>query len=204
MFNKMLSGFVNPTGEGLARAFERAGRLGFWFQVVLGSIPVILMSYNFAFAQSPSGPRAGLPVVEYLTLASLLILIFTTFWFWRYTRLAPTIADPDTRPPRSSLLGTVWTGLVVTVLGVAASLIVMIIEVAHLLFYFLSTPQGGVPVIQTTGGGGASWVSAVDMLSLLALQLTLVAELVAMVIGLWLLFRVSQSSQGEVVGDEAA
>jgi len=191
MFNKLLGRLKSPT-EGVARAFVRLGRIGFWVQAVLGSIPVVLMVYNFVFARSPVGPRAGLPVVEYLTLISLLILIFTTFWFRRYVRLGTAMADPARRPPQADILGTVWTGLLASSAGVMVSVGIMLIEVAHLLFYFLSAPQGGVPVIQTTGVTAASWVSAVDMMSLMALVLVLVAELVVMIFGLWLLFRTTR------------
>jgi hypothetical protein len=191
MFNKLLGRLRSPV-EGVAKAFSRLGALGFWVQVVLGSIPVVLMIYNFSFTQSPSGPRAGLPVVEYLALASLLVLLFTALWFRRYPRLGAAMADPATRPSQDSVLGTVWTGILATSLGLFLSLVVMLIEVAHLLFYFLSAPQGGVPVIQAAGVAQASWVSAVDMLSLMALLLTLAAEVIALVIGLWLLFRTTR------------
>src|SRR5262245_48555160 len=43
------------------------------------------------------------------------------------------------------------------------------------LFFFLETPQAGVPVIQTAGGEAVQWVSAVDMICLMALILTLFA-----------------------------
>jgi hypothetical protein len=195
MLKKIIDPLQSPTASSLAKAFSRSGKLGFWVQIVLGSIPVVLMSYNFMFAQSPVGPRAGLPIVEYLTVASLLILVFTTFWFWRYIRLGATLVDPATRPTQSSLIRTVWTGLLASSFGVLVSMAVMKIEVGHLLFYFLSAPQGGVPVFQTAGAAPASWVSAVDMLSLMALLLTLAAEIIVLVLGLWLLFRSSQVNQ---------
>lgn len=189
MFKKLLGRMQIPGIEGLARSFIRLGRIGFWAQVVLGSIPVVLIAYTFTFSQSSSGPRAGLAIVEYLTVASLLLLLFTTIWFRRYIGLGRSLADPLDRPPPSIVLSRVWTGLVASSLGVLLSFTVMLIEVAHLLFYFLSAPQGGVPVFQTPGLGQASWVSAVDMLSLMALLLTLAAELVVLIFGLWLLFR---------------
>lgn len=83
MLKNSLEPLQPPTASTLAKAFSRSGRLGFWLQPVLGSIPVVLMVVTFAFAHSPVGPGAGLPIAEYLTLASLLILLFTTFWFWR-------------------------------------------------------------------------------------------------------------------------
>jgi len=61
---------------------------------------------------------------------------------------------------------------------------------------FLTAPQAGMPAIQAAPAAGAqgSWVSTVAVASLMALLLTLSAEVIAMVFGLWLLFRTSRSA----------
>jgi hypothetical protein len=197
MLNNIVDSLQSSKIEGLAGTFRRLGRLGFWLQVVLGSFPVVLMLYIFLFTGSltVSGTRAGLPLVEYLTVLNLLVLLFTTLWFYRYSGLGRRLLDPETRPSGPKVLRTVWIGLVASSLGAVFSMVVLILEVGQLLFYFLSAPQGGIPAIQTTPvGGGASWVSTVDVASLMALLLTLTAEVVALVLGLWLLFRTSQTA----------
>jgi hypothetical protein len=195
MFNNIAESLKPSQGHSLATAFRRLGWTGFWFQVVLGAIPILLILFLFVFNQSSTGTRAGLQFVEYLTLASFLFLVFTTVWFFRYTRLAPQIADRSTRPSQSSLIATVWTGVVASILGIVFSLVVLVFEVSHLLFYFLSAPQAGVPVIQAQGlGVASSWVSSLDIVSLLSLILTLGAEVTALILGLWLLFRTTQTS----------
>jgi len=180
--------------KSLAESFSRFGWIGFWIQIVVGVIPIILMFYSFIFTKSMTGPRAGLPIVEYLTLGGLAILVFTIFWFFRYTRIADKIKRPDNPPSETELARSVWIGLIASSVGIFFTITVMFFEVAHLLFYFLAAPQGGVPVIQTTGTGLASWVSAVDMLSLLSMVLTLLAEIIVIVFSLWLLFRVTSGS----------
>ncbi|HYN78564.1 MAG TPA: DUF3611 family protein [Lamprocystis sp. (in: g-proteobacteria)] len=196
MFNNLAESLKPSKSHSLAKAFRRLGWTGFWVQVIVGAVPVLLMFYTFVFSRSLSGPRAGLAVVEYLTIISFLILLFTTFWFFRYTRLAPQIANPSTRPSQASLTATAWTGVVASVMGILFSMTVMLFEVGHLLFYFLSAPQAGVPVVQaqTAGMAGASWVSAVDMLSLMALILLVAAEVAVLMFGLWLVFRTTQTS----------
>jgi len=194
MLKKLMESLQRSGTQNLAKTFSRLGRIGFWVQIVLGSLPLLLMAYAFIFTRSPSGPRAGLAVVEYLTLASLLILIFTIVWFHRHTRLANRIADPQTCPPASSVIRSVWTGLVASSIGLLFSMMVMVIETGHLLFYFLAAPQGGVPVFQTSDSGPTGWVSAVDMMSLMALSLFVFAELVVLILSLWLLFRTMQVS----------
>jgi hypothetical protein len=200
MLNNIVDSLHGPQIEGLAKSFRRLGRLGFWLQVVLGSFPVFLMVYIFIFTGSVtvSGTRAGLPLVEYLTILSLLVLLFTTLWFYRYPGIGRRLLDPDERPTRSKVLRTVWIGLVASSLGALFSMVVLLLEVAQLLFYFLAAPQGGIPAIQTTPGGvagAASWVSTVDLASLMALLLSLTAEVIVMMFGLWLLFRASHSAE---------
>jgi hypothetical protein len=179
---------------GLAKSFARLGWIGFWSQLLLGSIPLVVMFYIFVFTGSLTGPRSGLPIVAFLTLANLAVLIFTVFWFWRYPALAKRIADPAARTTETTILRTVWTGLVASTLGILFSLAVLLLDVGQLLMYFLAAPQAGIPAVQTTAGSAATWVSAIDLLSLLALLLMLAAEVLAMVLGLWLMFRTTQTA----------
>jgi len=174
----------------LSRTFSRLGWIGFWTQVVIGAMPALLMIYLFFFAKSPMGPRAGFRLVEFMTLASLAMLVFTTLWSYRYTRIAKRITHSEGRPTDIALSNAAWTGIFASTLGILISIFVMLIEVAHLLFYFLSMPQLGVPVIQTTDEN-SNWVSSVDMMMLMALNFTLLAEVIVLVFSLWLLFRVT-------------
>jgi hypothetical protein len=198
MLSSVVEGLDNAKLESLAGTFRRLGRVGFWTQVLLGAFPVILMLYVFVFTGSLSvpGTRAGLRLIEHLTVLNLIVLIFTTIWFFRYRRLATRISDPAARPSRDSLLRTVWTGLVASSLGAIFSMVLLLLEVGQLLFYFLTAPQAGMPAIQAAPAAGAvgSWVSTVDVASLMALLLTLSAEVIALVLGLWLLARTSRSA----------
>jgi hypothetical protein len=175
--------------------FSRLGWTGFWLQVVLGSLPILVLAFYMAFRRSPADSGSGLPIVGYLTIANLLILLFSIFWSYRYTRLAKRIMDSDRRPSESYVIGFVWTGVVASTLGMLFSMIVILIEAANLLFTFLRAPQAGVPAVQTSGAGAMYGVSSIDMISLVALILTLFSELLVLVLGLWLLFRTTLGSQ---------
>jgi hypothetical protein len=104
------------------------------------------------------------------------------------------MTGPDPRPTESYVSGSVWTGVLASTVGMLFSMLVILIEAANLLFYFLKAPQGGIPVVQTSGTQAVHWVSSVDMVSLMALILTHFAELIVLVFGLWLLFRTTLSS----------
>jgi hypothetical protein len=195
MFRRLLEAIRPSKGSSLSRAFSRLGWAGFWLQVVFGSLPIIGMAYYYTFASSGAPSRSGLPFVEYLTIANLALLAFTTVWSYRYTRLAKRMRDPERRPSESYLVGAVWTGVMASTLGMLFSMVVMLIEAANLLFMFLKAPQAGFPVIQTSGAESAYFVSSVDMASLMALILILFAELVVLVFSLWLLFRTTLGTE---------
>lgn len=195
MFRRFREAVKPNKGKNLDRSFRRLGWIGFWIQVVVGAIPVALMIYFFTFARSATGPRNGLPFVEYLAIANLVILAFTTFWSYRYTRIGRNLADPVRRPAASKVISAAWTGVTASTVGMVFSMVVMLIEAGNLLFYFLKSPQAGVPIVQTSASGAASWVSAVDMVSLSVLILTLFGELIVLVFSLWLLFRSSAAAE---------
>jgi hypothetical protein len=74
-------------------------------------------------------------------------------------------------------------------------MLLMMFEVGRLLFVFLRAPQGGAPVIQTTTYDPSTWVSAIDMVGLLADLSVLAAELIVLAFTLWLLFRITTSTE---------
>ena len=201
MLKKLVENMHVAKIDGLAGTFRRLGRVGFWAQIILGSFPVILMLFIFTFTGSVTGPRTGLPIVGWLTMLNMAVLVFTTIWFFRYKGLGNRIADPATRPTESAVAGTVWTGLIASSLGIIFSLTVMLVEVGQLLFYFLAAPQGGIPTLQTTPSSiDGSWVSAVDLASLMMLVLMLAAEVIATMLGMWLLFRTTHTYDAQAKG----
>ena len=181
--------------DSVARAFSRLGWIGFWIQVAIGAIPFALIAYAFVFGgDAGSGTRGGFAPVRYLAVAGLLVLAFTTLWSFWYTRVAKRIADATRRPSERSVRRVAWIGVAASALGIVLSMLVMLFEIAQLLIYFLRAPQAGIPVIQTTAGGQASWISAADIVHLLALNLTMFGEIITLAFSLWLLFRTTLPS----------
>jgi len=188
MFQRLRDAITPSKGKSLAGAFYRLGWAGFWLQVVFGSLPILVLLYYLVFSKRVSDASGGFGFMEYLTIINLVLLIFTTYWSFRYTRIGREIRSQQPGPSESHLIGTVWTGVMATTVSMLFSMIAIIIEAANLLFYFLKAPQAGIPVIQT-GTEATYFVTSVDMISLMALVLFLFAELIVLVFSLWLLFR---------------
>lgn len=181
----------NP--ESLAKHFLRLGWTGFWMQLALLLIPIVLLLYVIFIGSPESVQRKGIDLSNYLSFGSLVIMLFTTFWFYRYTRLAKKMVQPDTCPSRSSVMRTLWIGLGASSLGIFFSMILMMRAVFRLLFIVLATPQTGVP-FAAPGGDPSNILTAFDVVSLTSLLLILTAELIVLAFSLWILFRATRPS----------
>jgi hypothetical protein len=182
----------NP--ESLAKHFSRLGWIGFWMQLALMAMPIVLLIYVLLVSSPESAQRRGIDLSNYLSYGSLLVMLFTTLWFFRYTRLARRIADPELRPRLSSVMRTLWIGLGAGCLGVFFSMLMMMAAVGRLLFVLMATPQTGIAIATPFGGDPTATLSAIDAVSLTALLFTLAAELIVLAFSLWLLFRVTRPS----------
>ncbi len=179
---------------GLARQFRLLGFTGFWIQLVLFAASLFLLVFVLVKESPEAAARRGFELRHYVSIASLLVMLFTTAWCYRYTRLAQRIADPEKRPPPAMLMRTLWIGIGACALGIVVSVAGTVRASLRMLFTLLATPQTGVPVVSPMGGDPGKTVSAIDALTLSALQLALAAELTVLALSLWLLFRVTRSS----------
>lgn len=179
--------------SGLAAQFKRLGWIGFWVQLAMLLVPVGLLLYVLLGRDPMSAHRKGIDLGNYLSYGSLLVAAFTTFWFWRYTRLARQIADPTTCPPQAKVTGVLWVGLWAGAIGVFFSMLLLLGASLRLLSTLLANPQTGMMVAPGPGGDPSLSISAFDGISLTALVLILAAELVVMAFTLWLLFRTTRT-----------
>ena len=173
----------------IGRAFARVGWTGLCLQGVLIILPLLMLGY--VIFGKVAGVREPLDFTEYLAFVGLLILAFTTFWSFYYTRVARRIEDPARRPTWDSISKILWIGLWASCLGIVVSLLSLFIEVTRLLILFLKAPQAGVPVMRTELETPTEWVSALDAVGLLAEVCTLAGEFLLLGLTLWLLFKVT-------------
>jgi hypothetical protein len=183
----------NP--ERLANQFSRLGWIGFWIQVALLTVPILLLIYVMFLSAPDSAQRRGIDLTNYLSLGSLLLMVFSTCWFYWYTRIGRRINDPARRPSQASVVRALWIGLWAGCLGIFFSLLVFIAAVWRMLFVLLANPQMGIQIAPNLGEEPSLSLSAMDAVSLSSLLLVLSAELIVLVISLWLLFRTMQDSK---------
>jgi hypothetical protein len=180
--------------ERLSKQFSRLGWLGFWIQVAMLAIPLLLLIYVLFLRSPESAQRIGIDLSNYLSYGSLLLMVFTTFWFFRYTRVGKRIADPELRPPRAAVERTLWVGLWASGLGIAFSMVLLFSAAGRMLFILLANPQTGIMIAPGPGGNPVQSISAIDAISLTSLLVILAGELVVLGFSVWLLFRTTKAS----------
>jgi hypothetical protein len=182
----------NP--ENLAKGFHRLGWIGFWIQATLLSFDLVLLIYVHFFTGAENLLNKGIDLTNYLSYSGLSVLCFTTYWFFRYTRLAKQILNPALRPSQATVEKTLWIGLWAGCLGVLFSLLLMGNAVMRLLFVFLFQPQTGIQLAPAPGSPANMMLSAIDAVTLMSLMIAMTAELIVLGFTLWLLFKVSRQS----------
>jgi hypothetical protein len=187
----------------LGQRFRRVGWLGFWVQIVLGAVPVAIGGWLYMMSPNITAPGGRFPLVGLLATCVLLILFVTTVLFFYYTRVGRRLEAGTSRWARTRLKGLVRIGLALSGISVLFSAVVMIGEITHMLLTFLEFPQGGVPVIQTTAQD-STWISALDVLSLLALSLSITAEILILGLGLWLMYWLARPAPAEAPNSAGA
>ncbi len=192
MFKRLFN--TSPSPQQLATTFRRLGLIGFWCQLLLGLIPIILMIFQWFFSSQPQfigTPDSG----NILTFIDILTLVFTIYWCFRYSQLGSNLQNPDRRPTKVRVIREVWIGIIANVAVMLFAVLIGIVTVGGLLHVILSLPSGAAAILQTTPGGKVinpgSIIVPMDIFGLLAIMNVILAGLVGIVISLWLLYRLS-------------
>ncbi len=61
------------------------------------AIPIALLIYVLFFSGPESAQRRGIELTNYMSFGGLVVMLFTILWFYRYTRVARRIVDPEPR-----------------------------------------------------------------------------------------------------------
>ncbi len=183
-----------PSPHQIAGTFRRLGWIGFWCQVVLALIPVILVIFQWLFDSKtqPIGvPDSG----DILSFVDILTLVFTIYWCFRYTRLARKLEDSQQRPIKAKVIREVEIGIIANLGVILLAVLIGMFTVGGLLYVILSLPQGAATIWQPGPGGTVinpgQIIVPMDMLGLLAVMNVILAGLVGVIVSLWLLYRLS-------------
>ena len=174
----------------LGDTFRLVGWIGFWVQLLLGALPILIGLWVVTASSNTSTLARSINWAGMLATASVVILLFTILWSLNYVRIGRRMRSSEHGRSQKGLSRAVGFGVAASCIGIAISAVVLLVEATQIVIAFLQAPQGGVPVIQTSADN-PYWISAVDAISLLGVSIALSAEVIVLVLGLYLLLRIA-------------
>lgn len=180
--------------ERLGEQLISFGRMGFYIQLILLTIPLLFVAYMTIFGRSSNPPSTRLDLGRFISLTSFVIMAFTTFWFYRYIQLGRQLRKGEHPVPRSRAVTTIWVGFGAGWIGVIFSVLLLLAAAWQMMFVLLSNPQSGLLVAPNLGTNPGYSISAIDAVSLTLLVISLTAELIVLGLSLWLLFTMTWPS----------
>lgn len=182
----------SPSLQKAINAFKYWGWTGFWIQVVLGIISMVLLLQLLFVRRSPN-PTVGietnpatLPGLSFAWLG-LAVVGLSVLWNFRYTRIGRQLRTGD-RPSKSQTIFQLKIGLALSLAGMLITLLATAAIVGALTVRVQQGSFGG------TGGFNLT-VQPIDFQIIQASLNTVLAHYAGLVISLGLLNQVSKPSE---------
>ena len=190
-----------PSVRRIATEMRIIGWTGFWLQLFFGFIPVAFAVFFLFIPRNTTKLGGSGSIAFFFGYASLIALVFTIYWCYRYTRIGQKLTNPDLRPSRFEVSRTLSIGLLVNLMGMIFAVIVAMYQVNNLLVKLLSLPQGSATIFNPAQGGSVVArvpITPLQMMGLQAVISAIAAELIGLIVALWLLHRVNQRPAMEI------
>jgi heme/copper-type cytochrome/quinol oxidase subunit 2 len=194
MFDFLNAEAAKPTPQQIAQSFRWLGWIGLILQSLFGVIPILVLISSVLFRPQQS-QWGGFSFGLWMAIACIIILIFSIYWCFRYTRLAHQLEHPDLRPPKAQVIRDLRLGLVANISTMAIAVLISLFRVGQLSFKMLTLPQGSTVIapnqVGTTVAQGTI-IAPSNMIAIQAMVNTIAAGLIGAIIALLLLYQVGQ------------
>ncbi len=201
MFNLFKSDIPPISPQRMASSLRRLGWIGFWLQVFLGFIPILVLIIKVISGKSRVNTSLGL----FLAIICLLALLLAMYWCFHYVRLARKLENADLRPAKAAVVRSLWMGLTINIVGMVCAVLIAMKLIATLTFNMLKLPQGATVIAPGAGSNlinQSPLLTPSDMITTQAMINTIAAELVGIIITLLLLSKMTQNLFSAAQGEE--
>jgi hypothetical protein len=182
------------TIDEIAHSFRWLGWTGVCLQAILGFIPILVVVTNVLVRTGQQAGGFSLGLV--LAIVCIIILVFSAFWCFRYTRLADKLQERELRPAKARVIQDVRIGLVANIGMMAIAVVIALWRVGALTLKMLTLPQGATVVapnqLGTTVTSSGALITPSNMIAIQAMVSTIAAGLAGVVIALMLLHQIGQ------------
>lgn len=188
------SSSIPPAAQRIASGLRRGGWVCFWVQLVLAVISGIILLFASVIASQEAGPSGSSPGTGgglIFAWGGLLVLGFSTFRSFRYTRLAQQLKSPTVRPDRAETVKQIRMTLISNMVGMTLTLIGAEAINGLLLGKALSQPRG----FFQSSINLQDFIQPLDIFIVLANTHTIVAHFIGIVVSMWLIDQIYKSQQ---------
>jgi hypothetical protein len=181
-------GSGSPTPEDIGRWCRRMGWFGLIVQSMLGFIPLLVVVTRIFRSQQTGGFGGGL----WLAMVCLLVLLFSIYWCFRYTRLAARLVRTDNRPSKSAVKRALKLGLLSNLAILSLATLIALWQVSAMTLRLLSVPQGATVLAPNAAVPSAALITPSNMIAIYAMVSTIAAGLVGLIVALLLIYVVGR------------
>lgn len=179
---------ASPSPNDIARWCRRLGWVGLILQAVLGFIPLLVVITRIFTGQQIGRFGGGV----WLAIVCLLVLLFSIYWCFRYTRIAARLAQPDRRPSKSAVQRSLKLGLLSNLAILALATLIALWQVSAMTLRLLAVPQGATVIAPNAAVPSAALITPSNMIAVYAMVSTIAAGLVGLMVALLLIYLVSR------------
>lgn len=176
-----------PSVQRVAIALRRAGWICFWVQLVLAVISGIILFFAAVASQASRTPvaTAGSGGGLFFAVLGLLVLGFSTYRAYGYTRLSQKLRSPGpARPSRADTIKQIRITLISNLVGMTLTLFAAEAIGGILLAKAVSQPssQLGIGAVALR-----DFIQPIDLFVVLSSNHTIVAHFAGLVASIWLI-----------------
>lgn len=158
------------------------GWFGFWGQILLGAIALLLLGFASISLSVGSQPdKWGMGFSITLAISAMIALALGIYWSFRYTRLAKQLqfSAPGLAPSQTETTKILWIGLLVNLVGIGLALLGSEAISSSILVRTLAEPEGVVVY------AAAKQVRPLDVVLVLANVNLIAAHFLGIAASLW-------------------
>lgn len=178
-----------PETRGIGYTIRLTGWITFWIQLAIGVVSVLALLFALTGRRFVQQQNAGLGIGIFWAVCGIVLLLFSLYWDFRYTRIGKALenTNPALHPSKGDTTRILRLGIVVSLVGILLTLLGAGSTVLVLVAKSISQPPG----VAITNPYNI--IRAMDIFVAVADITGIAAHYVGTVASLWLLERVHQN-----------
>ncbi|MBD6614728.1 DUF3611 family protein [Komarekiella sp. 'clone 1'] len=177
-----------PETRSIGNTIRLTGWITFWVQLGLAVVSGLVLLFAYTGRGLTEQPNAGLGVGIFWAVCGVVVLLFSVYWDFRYTRIGKSLENPNPalHSSKADTTKIIRLGVFLSLVGILLTLLGAGATVAVLVAKSISQPPG-VAITDPY-----KIIRALDVFVVLANVNGIAAHFIGTVTSLWLLERVHQ------------